>query len=65
LYFPTAAAVVQSRLYEPCSVYYFASFYDFMCDKKFRVVLCVDRGVASERTVHFQRVDCGMGWMTY
>jgi len=27
LCFATAAAVVQSRLHEPCSVYYFASFY--------------------------------------
>jgi len=35
-YSTTAAAVVQVRLHEPCSVYYFASFY---CDKKFHVLL--------------------------
>jgi len=27
VYSVTAAAVVESRLHEPCSVYYFASFY--------------------------------------
>ena len=27
LYFATAAAIVQSRLHEPCSLYYFALFY--------------------------------------
>ena len=27
LYSVTAAAVVQTRLHEPCSVYYFVSFY--------------------------------------
>jgi len=37
LYSATAAAVVQSRLREPRSVYYFASFYVW---QKFHVVLC-------------------------
>jgi len=30
LYSATAAAVVQSRLHDPCSLYYFVLF---MCDK--------------------------------
>ena len=37
LYSATAAALVQSRLREPCSVYYFASFYVW---QKFHVVSC-------------------------
>ena len=49
LYSATEAVVVQSRLHEPCSVYYFASFY--VRQKKFmyfRAIVAPDRGSATD-----------------
>jgi len=60
LYSAAAAAVVQSRLNEPCPVYYFASFY---MRQNFHVVLCPPRTRSSRRHwIYKYLMDVHLDW---